>query len=358
MKHNQQLCSQRHFRKDWEKHVKTWFDQPAGKQRRRNARIAKAKKVAPRPVNLLRPAVRCPTVKYNMRVRAGRGFTIEELKAAKINKKAARGVGIAVDHRRSNRSDESFQANVQRLKLYKSKLVVFPRKAFPKGKDAKAKSGDSTEEQCKAVVQVTSKMTLPLAAPFERIKARKITKDEAEANVVSLLRKSRTDAKLWGIRERRAAVKAEAAPGLASAVKDTAANADAKAFLTKYSSESDTTELPSGLIYKVLKKGPGGSPKVNTPCSCHYEGRLSSNYPSGETFDSSYSRGQPTTFAPNQVIKAWTEAMQLMTVGSMWELVCPPEIAYGSRSMGAKIPANSVLVFTMEMLSCNGVADK
>jgi len=129
MKHNQQLCNA-HFRKDWAKHVQTWFDQPAKKERRRNARVTKAKKVAPRPINLLRPAVRCPTIKYNMRVRAGKGFTLAELKAAKINVKAARGLGIAVDHRRTNRSEESFQANVQRLKLYQSKLVVFPRKSF------------------------------------------------------------------------------------------------------------------------------------------------------------------------------------------------------------------------------------
>jgi len=89
---------------------------------------------------------------------------------------------------------------------------------------------------------------------------------------------------------------------------------------------------------------------------CHYEGRTATNYPSGKTFDSSYARGQPTTFAPRQVIAAWTEAMQKMTVGSKWELVCPPEIAYGGRAMGSDIPANSVLVFTMEMLSCQGVS--
>ena len=89
---------------------------------------------------------------------------------------------------------------------------------------------------------------------------------------------------------------------------------------------------------------------------CHYEGRTATNYPSGKTFDSSYARGQPTTFAPRQVIAAWTEAMQKMKVGSKWELVCPPEIAYGGRAMGSDIPANSVLVFTMEMLSCQGVS--
>ena len=109
-------------------------------------------------------------------------------------------------------------------------------------------------------------------------------------------------------------------------------------------------------MYRVLKDGSGGSPESATPCSCHYEGRTATNYPSGKTFDSSYARGQPTTFAPRQVIAAWTEAMQKMTVGSKWELVCPPEIAYGGRAMGSDIPANSVLVFTMEMLSCQGVS--
>merc|ERR1719440_1717514 len=168
MKHNQQLINA-HFRKDWKKHIQTWFDQPANKERRRNNRIAKAKKVAPRPINLLRPVVRCPTVKYNMRVRAGRGFTIAELKAAKINKKSARGVGIAVDHRRTNRSEEAFQANVQRLKMYKSKLVLFPRKTAKR-----VKAGDSTEDQCKAAIQVLTKQTLPIEQPDGRIKARKI----------------------------------------------------------------------------------------------------------------------------------------------------------------------------------------
>merc|ERR1719440_2344472 len=199
MKHNQQLINA-HFRKDWKKHIQTWFDQPANKERRRNNRIAKAKKVAPRPINLLRPVVRCPTVKYNMRVRAGRGFTIAELKAAKINKKSARGVGIAVDHRRTNRSEEAFQANVQRLKLYKSKLVVFPRKTAKR-----VKRGDSSAEACQAAVQVLTKQTLPIAQPSVACKPRKITKDEREVVVTALLRKSRTDAKLWGAREKRAA---------------------------------------------------------------------------------------------------------------------------------------------------------
>ena len=142
----------------------------------------------------------------------------------------------------------------------------------------------------------------------------------------------------------------------AAAVKDTAADAASKAFLEKYAAEEGAVVTESGLMYKELRSGSGGSPNLRTPCSCHYEGRTAANYPGGPTFDSSYERGKPTTFAPRQVIKAWTEAMQMMTVGSKWELVCPPEIAYGSRAMGDRIPANSVLVFTMEMLSCEGVA--
>ena len=101
------------FKKQWQRRVKCWFNQPARKKRRRLARQAKAAAVAPRPVSgLLRPVVRCPTQKYNMRVRAGRGFTLEELKAAGINAKEARNIGIAVDPRRKNKNVETLQANV------------------------------------------------------------------------------------------------------------------------------------------------------------------------------------------------------------------------------------------------------
>merc|ERR1712014_543295 len=73
--------------KDWDSYVKTWFNQPARKERRRKARSLKAAKVAPRPVKTLRPIVRCPTFKYNIKDRAGRGFTLEELKGAGLTKR-------------------------------------------------------------------------------------------------------------------------------------------------------------------------------------------------------------------------------------------------------------------------------
>ena len=137
MRHNNQLPNA-HFRKDWKLHVRTWFDQPGRKKSRRVARVKKAARIAPRPVDgLLKPAVRAPTLKYNTRLRAGRGFTLQELKEAGIRRKEALTIGIAVDHRRKNRSVEGFEANVLRLKEYQSKLIVFPKKANkPKKGDA------------------------------------------------------------------------------------------------------------------------------------------------------------------------------------------------------------------------------
>eukprot|EP00158_Paraphelidium_tribonemae_P010348 Partr_v1_DN46774_c0_g1_i1_m54235 putative 60S ribosomal protein L13 len=93
-----------HFRKDWQLRVKTWFNQPAKKLKRRNLRAAKAKAVFPRPVERLRPVVHAPTQKYNAKTRAGRGFSLDELKEAGITRQLATTVGISVDHRRRNKS--------------------------------------------------------------------------------------------------------------------------------------------------------------------------------------------------------------------------------------------------------------
>jgi large subunit ribosomal protein L13e len=118
--------------------VKTWFDQPGRKLRRRNARKAKAASLGVQPLTLLRPAVRGQTVRYNRKVREGRGFTFTELKEAGIGRKDAPSMGIVVDHRRRNLSVEGLKINVERLKAYKARLVVFPRRA------SKPKRGDSS----------------------------------------------------------------------------------------------------------------------------------------------------------------------------------------------------------------------
>jgi|EP00900_Chrysochromulina_parva_P013946 peptidylprolyl isomerase len=105
--------------------------------------------------------------------------------------------------------------------------------------------------------------------------------------------------------------------------------------------------LPSGLQYKVLRSGDGDShPTANSPCVCHYKGTLLN----GNEFDSSIKRGKPATFKPSQVIKGWTEALQLMRPGDKWELTIPSNLGYGARGSPPRIPKHSVLVFELELI--------
>lgn len=199
MKHNN-VIPNNHFRKEWDLRVRTWFDQPMRKQRRRKARAAKAAKAAPRPVDgVLRPAVHCMTRKYNSRVRLGRGFSLEELKEAGIAVKLAPTIGIAVDPRRKNRSVEGMQTNVQRLKEYKAKLIVFPRKP------GKPVAGDSNEAAIATAAQLGKGELLPISKPPFEVEVRKITDEEKNAQAYRTLRIERVNAKYKGIREKRAA---------------------------------------------------------------------------------------------------------------------------------------------------------
>nr|QBH73317.1 putative cold induced protein [Orthoderella ornata] len=187
-----------HFHKDWQRFVKTWFNQPARKYRRRQNRIKKARAVAPRPATgPLRPIVRCPTVRYHRKLRAGRGFTLDEIKGAGLNAAFARTIGIAVDHRRRNKSVESLQQNVQRLKEYRSKLILFP--INPK---KKLKKGEATEEEQKVATQLKTTV-MPIKQPAVKPKSRKVTEEERKFNAFATLRKARTDARLVGIRAKR-----------------------------------------------------------------------------------------------------------------------------------------------------------
>ncbi|ORY98405.1 ribosomal protein L13e-domain-containing protein [Absidia repens] len=202
LKHNNQLPNQ-HFRKEWQRRVKTWFDQAGQKKSRRVARVQKATRVAPRPVDgLLRPAVRCPTLRYNMKLRSGRGFTLEEIKEAGLTPKYARTVGIAVDHRRRNRSQESLELNVQRLKAYQAKLIVFPRKA------GSPKKGDSEAAEVASAVQFKGAI-LPIQQVAAGPEARAITAEEKAGNAYMKLRYARSAKRTLGAREKRARDKAE-----------------------------------------------------------------------------------------------------------------------------------------------------
>ena len=192
VKHNNQVPNQ-HFHKAWQFRVKINFNQAAQKLRRRQKRKEKAAAIAPRPVGLLRPSVYCPTQQYNSKLRAGRGFTLQELKEAGISKKVAGTIGIAVDHRRSNRSAESLQRNVARLKEYQSKLVVFPRKA------GKVKKGDASVEETKNATQLKGKV-LPVTQPTFAQEYMDITADVKKVRAVVQLKQAIASHKLEGKR--------------------------------------------------------------------------------------------------------------------------------------------------------------
>jgi len=189
-----------HFRKDWQRRVRTWFDQPGRKLRRRNARVAKSAALGARPISLLRPAVRGQTVRYNTKLREGRGFTLAELKEAGVGRKEAKGLGIVVDHRRRNLSEEGKKLNVDRLVEYKSRLIVFPRKA------SKPKKGDSTGDDLTAP---TTRVSIPLPAAFTHEAPRKITAEEREFKAYRTLRDARAWKRHEGVRKIRQAKKEE-----------------------------------------------------------------------------------------------------------------------------------------------------
>ena len=118
-------------------------------------------------------------------------------------------------------------------------------------------------------------------------------------------------------------------------------------FLAANKAKDGVVTLPSGLQYKILTAGTGPKPTASDTVVCNYRGTLIS----GTEFDSSYKRGQPASFPVNGVIKGWTEALQLMPVGSKWQLFVPSELGYGDRGAGADIGPGATLIFEVELLS-------
>jgi FKBP-type peptidyl-prolyl cis-trans isomerase len=119
------------------------------------------------------------------------------------------------------------------------------------------------------------------------------------------------------------------------------------AFLEANKSKDGVVVLPSGLQYKILQEGTGPKPAATDQVVCNYRGTLLD----GTEFDSSYKRGQPATFPVTGVIKGWTEALQLMPVGSKWQLFVPSELAYADRGAGPQIGPNATLIFEVELIS-------
>ena len=122
---------------------------------------------------------------------------------------------------------------------------------------------------------------------------------------------------------------------------------EGEVFLASNKSKEGVQSLPDGLEYKIIKAGDGPKPAATDSVTCNYRGTLIN----GKEFDSSYKRGQPATFPLGGVIKGWTEALQMMPVGSKWELYIPADLAYGDHPPGADIPPGSTLIFEVELLS-------
>ena len=124
---------------------------------------------------------------------------------------------------------------------------------------------------------------------------------------------------------------------------------DGEAFLAENKKKEGVKTTASGMQYKIIKAGNGAKPKATDTVAVNYRGTLID----GTEFDSSYKRGEPTSFPLNGIIPGWLEALQLMPVGSKWQLFLPPALAYGERGSGREIGPNAALVFDVELLSIN-----
>mmetsp|Transcript_25895 Transcript_25895/g.78007 ORF Transcript_25895/g.78007 Transcript_25895/m.78007 type:complete len:218 (-) Transcript_25895:209-862(-) len=170
------------------------LDQPGKKKSRRLKRASKAAAFAPKPVSRLYPVVQCPTQKHCSKTRLGRGFSLAELKAAKITPQFAKTVGIAVDHRRINKSADSLLLNVQRLESYKAKLVVFPKKGN------KAKAGDTAESAVRSAATQSGKIPVMPAKTIPAFEFAPVDDKMKQANAYQEIRHIRNSMRLEGVR--------------------------------------------------------------------------------------------------------------------------------------------------------------
>jgi FKBP-type peptidyl-prolyl cis-trans isomerase FkpA len=129
-----------------------------------------------------------------------------------------------------------------------------------------------------------------------------------------------------------------------------ASTGDPKAYLDKAAAQPGAIRTESGLVYRELRAGSGGSPKASDTVTVNYRGTLVD----GTEFDSSYKRNEPAQFPLSQVIPCWTEGVQKMKVGGKSELVCPASIAYGDRGSPPAVPGGATLIFEVELLRIGG----
>jgi|SRR5579872_729472 FKBP-type peptidyl-prolyl cis-trans isomerase len=137
-------------------------------------------------------------------------------------------------------------------------------------------------------------------------------------------------------------------------VEGASARKDGETFLAANKTKEGVQTLPDGLQYKILQAGNGPKPTANDTVTVNYRGTLIN----GKEFDSSYKRGQPISFPVSGVIKGWTEALQLMPVGSKWQLYIPSDLAYGDQGAGADIGPGQTLIFDVELISIGDQTQK
>ena len=153
------------------------------------------------------------------------------------------------------------------------------------------------------------------------------------------------------VEEQEAAAEQAAEAAEQAAIENAAAG---DAFRDEYAQAEGVSETESGLLYKAIEAGEGPKPTAEDAVEVHYRGTLVD----GTEFDSSYARGESVTFGLSQVIPGWTEGLQLMSVGSKYQLVIPPELAYGPAGAGQSIGPNSTLVFEVELLDIVSPGDE
>lgn len=204
VKHNN-VVPNVHLRKHWQRNVTVWLNQASRKRRRLIARRQKATLAAPRPIDSLRPMVQSQTIRYNNKTREGRGFTLEEIKAAGLGVAFARSVGISVDHRRRNRCQESLDLNRKRLQAYVSRLVLYPR--HEKTLVTKAKSGilnDTAKENQKTTDKPQANTALPLIRRVKSLSTGEVNKLKKD-RVFRMLRQEQANKRWNGKRLAKAA---------------------------------------------------------------------------------------------------------------------------------------------------------
>ena len=195
MVHHNNMLPNVHLGKDWQEKVKTWFNQPGRKRRRRVHRARRQKLLAPNPTHLLRPIVRGQTNKYNTKRRLGRGFTKKELKSTGIKGLSyARSIGIAIDLRRKDTCSETLNVNTERIKNYISRIILYPRKK----NDKKPQVKEATQEQLntpEAKEQNKSKVVIEFPKEEPGYEFANVTKEMTDKNIYQLQRKEIKTAK-------------------------------------------------------------------------------------------------------------------------------------------------------------------